>query len=200
MEQQHGRGLDALVKFSQQTRAWRSKAMREFEAASAEARDIAWAIQHSVAELALGLSGQNWAHVANAKYYVGLTVSYIRTQQSVVEMALASEVSDGATLLRKQLELVARLRELDITNDATALLGKVPNLRHLKTPANKLYGTYSEIAHVSVVKIFDLLGEGDGENIGFTSLYPKFSSNSHVLLHNAALIHIEFLDWAVPSP
>lgn len=189
---------EALFQYGKQTLAWRLKATRDLESASANAANIAWAVRHSIAELAYGLSGRTWNHVNNARYYSGLMVSYLRTHMTVMDMALTSEVSDGTTLLRKQLELVARLRELDHVDDASTLLGKVPNLRHLRTNARSLYGGYSEVAHVSAIQVFELLGRGDGDNSGFTSIHPKFTTNSLILLQNAAVIHVEFLDWAIP--
>jgi hypothetical protein len=173
---------------------WRARARAAFFASS-DARQVFDSVRHSVTDCVYGLSGRSWKDVRHASYYVGLLAAYVRTQGIVLDLARDSEVLDGTTLLRRQLELVARLRELDSTDDASSLRGRTPNVRALRTNIRGLYGGYSEIAHSSVEHVFDLLGSGEPGAEQWVSMYPKFSLNSHVLLHNAAMVHLEFLLW-----
>ncbi|KAA9108055.1 hypothetical protein [Microbacterium rhizomatis] len=177
-----------------QREGWRARARAVFFASS-DARQVFDLVRHSVTDCVYGLSGRSWKGVPHASYYVGLFAAYVRTQGIVLDLARDSEVLDGTTLLRRQLELVARLRELDATDDASSLRGRTPNIGVLKSKIRGLYGGYSEVAHSSVERVFDLLGSGEPGAEQWVSMHPKFSVNSHVLLHNAAMVHLDFLLW-----
>jgi hypothetical protein len=150
-------------------------------------------MEEAVAQLYGALSGLRLQGLRDADYYTGLVTSFLRTQLSVIDAIRDSEVIDGTTLLRKQLEATARLRELD-TVPADELKKRTPNISVLKSGVKNLYGSYSEIAHSSTKRHFELLGT-DESGDGWTSLFPKFSSNSYVLLQNAAMVFLEFWIW-----
>lgn len=178
-----------------QRERWRMRARRAFFA-SPHARTVFDSVRHSLTDFVYGMSGRSWGVVPHARYYVGLQTSYLRTQGLVLDLACDGEVLDGATLLRRQIELIARLRELDETEDLGKLLKRTPNVNALRSRVRGLYGSYSEIAHSSVDYVFELLASGEAGFEQWVSVYPKFSTNSHVLLQNAAMVHLEFLLWA----
>lgn len=178
-----------------QREGWRVRARLAFFA-TPHARTVFDSVRHSVTDFVYGMSGRSWEAAPHAGYYVGLHTAYLRTQGLVLDLARDGEVLDGATLLRRQIEVIARLRELDETEDVSKLLKRTPNVSALKSRVRGLYGSYSEIAHSSVDYVFDLLASGEVGFEQWVSVYPKFSPNSHVLLQNAAMVHLEFLLWA----
>lgn len=80
----------------------------------------------------------------------------------------------------------ASQRELD-TVPADELKKGTPNISGLKSGVKGLYGSYSEIAHSSAKRHLKLLGS-DESGYGWTSLVPKFSTNSYVLRQNADMV------------
>jgi len=91
------------------------------------------------------------------KYTQALLASFIRTAFVAIELIINSELIEATTLNRKQIELLARLRELD-TLEVEKLIKKTPNIKNLKTKIKKLYSTYSENAHSSTYASHSLLG------------------------------------------
>ncbi|GAA1970246.1 hypothetical protein [Microbacterium deminutum] len=177
-----------------QREGWRARTRLAFFA-SPHARAVFDLVRHSVTDFVYGMSGRSWETAPHADYYVGLQTAYLRTQGLVLDLARDCEVIDGATLLRRQIEVIARLRELDEIEDLSELLKRTPNVNALKSPVRALYGSYSEIAHSSVDYVFDLLASGEAGFEQWVSVYPKFTPNSHVLFQNAAVVHLEFLLW-----
>ena len=177
---------------------WEERSRTTFYTTDEEAHLLATFVLEALADLAQRTSGKPWpVQSKEGQYSLGLVVSFIRTQFMVVRCAEHSHLIEGTTLLRKQLEVLARLNEIDDSTGALEqLLKKTPRLSALKSTVRGLYGSYSEIAHSSVPDHFQLLGSGEtDENSGYMSLYPKFSRNSYVFLHNAAHVFIEFWVW-----
>ncbi|TDN41940.1 hypothetical protein EDF64_11419 [Curtobacterium flaccumfaciens] len=176
----------------QQRDGWRSLARSRFDA-DVWSSAVAEALDDAIAAVIGVLNGVSLARLEDGAYYTGLVTSFLRTHLAVVDAARESELIDGTVLIRKQLEILARLHELG-TAPASKLLGTTPNVKVLRLPLKTLYGSYSEIAHSSVTKHFELLG-GSEYGDGWTSLYPKYSSNSKVLIQHAAIIFLDFWFW-----
>lgn len=169
-----------------------------FYAGAEEVLPLTTFMLEALADFVQRTSGKAWPVDGEEGHYsVGLAVSFIRTQFLVVRCAEQSHLIEGATLLRKQIELLARLNQIDDSSKTLErLLRKVPDLRVLKSQVAKLYGSYSEIAHSSVPEHFRLLGSGETEETsGYLSLYPKFSPNSYVFLTHAGHAFLEFWVW-----
>ncbi|WP_166787111.1 hypothetical protein [Cryobacterium sp. TMT2-23] len=132
----------------------------------------------------------------NADYLVGLTVGFLRSHITVLDLAEQSEVADAATLLRKNIEAVARIRELENAKNPGLLFKRTPNLNALRGNAAKLYGDYSEIAHSSHPRVSELLGSAEDARPGWVSMHPKFSEHTLVLITNAFVVYAEFYHWA----
>jgi len=183
-----------------QRQSWERISRQHFYSTDKEAHLLATYILEALADFANVPHGEAWpVQDERGDYTARLVVSFSRTQFSIVKCAEESYIIEGATLLRKQMEVVARLIELgDYKKDLERLLRRTPNVGVLKSRFRSAYGPYSEIAHSATPNHLDNLGFGEpgqGAAAGYTSYYPKFSRNSYVLLHNAAHIFLEFWDW-----
>ncbi len=181
-----------------QREAWRDKSRALVMVADSPAEEITAFVEDMLAGIGLGLSGVSWRHVPEGKYVSDLVVSFIRTHFIVFDLLIASELIESTTLLRKQLELVSRLNELtDGEVPSSRLVGRVPNVRNVRSNAGGLYGTFSGVAHSSDPKHLELLGSSEALATGWTSLYPKYGSNTLVAVHNYAHVALEFVYWAI---
>jgi hypothetical protein len=107
------------------------------------------------------------------------------------------ELIEVSVILRKQMELVSRLNELTQEGTLDDLIGRTPNVRHLKPVLRRLYGGYSAIAHSSDPLPLQLLGEMDGaDGTTGTPLYPVFLENAYIALHHWAVLTMAFSIWA----
>jgi len=108
-----------------------------------------------------------------------LISSYVRTHFIINDFLLNGDLVEASVLMRKQLESVARLNEID-SKSLERLLGKTPNVKNiLKGESGKIYGLLSEIAHSSSHRIGELLSiVEDGEKVGVSNL-PTYSKHAH---------------------
>lgn len=90
------------------------------------------------------------------QYKLLLAVSFMRSHVCACEHIFRSENIEAVTLMRKQLELIARMKEVDV-KDLSELYDKVPNVSFGR-PMNVLYGLMSKIAHSSDLDSLDMLG------------------------------------------
>jgi len=133
-------------------------------------------------------------------YKLALIVSFIRTQLIISEHILNSELIEVTILERKQVELIARLSEIDkkANNKESIhkLKGKTPNIGNGNVSENlkNMYGMFSEIAHSSKIEPFALLAEKlDNDKIGY-SVLPKYDSiNTIVALNNHIQLFFDFV-------
>lgn len=133
-------------------------------------------------------------------YKLALIVSFVRTQLIISEHIVNSELIEVTILERKQIELIARLSEIDKKNNNKEtihkLKGKTPNIGNGNVSKNLkyLYGMFSEIAHSSKIEPFALLMENsDNDAIGY-SVLPKYdSTNTIVALNNHIQLFFDFV-------
>lgn len=182
--------------FVLQRAGWRLKAAHDLSSTSPDGFALLDGCRSVCALFADSISGGNWAQVKHAVYLVGLTAGFLRTQLTVLELAEQSEVADGATLLRKNIEALARIRELEATTDAERLYKRPPNVSALKGNARLLYGGYSEIAHSAHPRTAQLLGGPEDGAPGWVSLHPKFGEHTLVLISNSFVVLGEFYEWS----
>ena len=134
-------------------------------------------------------------------YKLALIVSFVRTQLIISEHIVNSELIEVTILERKQIELIARLTEIDKKTDKKEsihkLKGKTPNIGNGNVSENlkNMYGMFSEIAHSSKTEPFALLAENlDNDAIGY-SVLPKYDSNNTIVTLNN---HIQlFFDFVI---
>ena len=133
-------------------------------------------------------------------YKLALIVSFIRTQLIISEHIVNSDLFEVTILERKQIELIARLSEIDKKNknkeSINRLKGKTPNVGNGNVSENlkSMYGMFSEIAHSSKTEPFALLAENlDIDTIGY-SVLPKYDSiNTIVALNNHIQLFFDFV-------
>lgn len=111
------------------------------------------------------------------QYKLLLAVSFMRSHICACEHIFNSENIEGVTLLRKQLELLARMKEVDV-KELAELYDKVPNVSYGR-PMNVLYGLLSKIAHNADVESLDMLGYRiEDESHKHIYLHPIYTDNT----------------------
>jgi hypothetical protein len=130
-------------------------------------------------------------------YKLALIVSFIRTQLIISEHILNSELIEATVLERKQIELIARLSEIDKKTknkeSIHTLKGKTPNVGNVSENLKNMYGMFSEIAHSSKIEPFALLMENlENNTIGYTVLPEYDSTNTIVALNNHIQLFFDF--------
>lgn len=111
-----------------------------------------------------------------------LIVSFIRTHMVIDELLHCCENIEAATLLRKQLELLARYKETEnmVELQHSIKNKKVPQMSKVKN-GGQMYGMLSEIAHSAKPDTYTLLGyqkQEDG-SVGI-SLFGTYDDNVKV--------------------
>lgn len=132
-------------------------------------------------------------------YKLALIVSFLRTQLVISEHILDSELVEATVLERKQIELVARLSEIDkkvgSKESLHKLKGKTPNVGNGNVSENlkNMYGMFSEIAHSAKTEPFALfMKEIENDKIGYSVLPEYDSINTIVAINNHIQIFFDF--------
>jgi dsDNA-specific endonuclease/ATPase MutS2 len=112
--------------------------------------------------------------IDNGLYLADLMVSFCRSHFIASDLILGGELVEAAVIVRKQMELLARLNELSAGLDIDKLVRRTPNIKHLKTSLNRLYSEYSEISHSASPKVMQILGRKELEE-GIFRLLVKSS-------------------------
>lgn len=111
------------------------------------------------------------------QYKLLLAVSFMRTHICACEHIFRSENIEATTLLRKQLELIARMHEVEV-KDLAKIYDKVPNVGFAH-PLNVLYGHMSKVAHNADMESLDMLGyRMDDDTHKRFCLYPIYNENT----------------------
>lgn len=90
------------------------------------------------------------------QYKLLLIISFMRTHYVINELITYSEIIEASTLMRKQLELIARLKEIDVS-ELERLDKKVPQMKHIQW-MKEYYGIWSQVAHNASFDSLDMLG------------------------------------------
>jgi hypothetical protein len=130
-------------------------------------------------------------------YQIGVSSSFIRTHFLATDSFMNGDLVESLVLIRKQLESLTRLYELD-SKPLQKLFGKVPNIQNvLKGPSRKMYGHLSEAAHFSKPRVTELLHVVEqGELIG-PSLLPVINERCFACLDMNCFIALYFIAWIV---
>jgi hypothetical protein len=142
------------------------------------------------------LVGKDLDHVPSGFYIVDLLVSFCRSHFVAMDLIVQAHIIEGGTILRKQMEVMGRLKELRTGLDIAELSDKTPKVTRLPEHLRRLYGDYSGIAHSSAPKKLRLLGVAIENGVKRTPLYPVFDDNMYVALLHIVLVTIEFALWA----
>lgn len=185
------------VKYLYSRDHFRKLAQHDFLKFNDEANLLVASINELVASLTLFVSGKSFREIDNGLYLADLIVSFCRSHFIASDLLLGGELVEGAVIVRKQIELLARLNEITSGLDIDRLIRRTPNIKHLKTGLNRLYSEYSEISHSASPKVMELLGRKDYDNGVFTPLYPEFQENSYVSMQHLVISALEYYVWCV---
>lgn len=130
------------------------------------------------------------ASEVNEVYRLKLIVSFIRTHYVISDLVKYSENIEAVVLLRKQLELLGRFKELE-KHTSMSLHGKTPNIKYIKN-CGALYGVLSEISHSSKEETLSLLGEYVSDDVVSYSLLPVFSKHTIITFSNYVSLFCKF--------
>ena len=131
-------------------------------------------------------------------YQVSLSASYLRTHFIINDMILHSDLVEANTLLRKQLECLTRLHELD-SKPLQKLTRKTPNvINTFRKMGKETYPHLSEIAHFASPNAGELLHilEQEGDLVG-PSMMPVYTKAAHACFELQALVSFYFLFWFI---
>lgn len=193
--------IDALEKMS---RVFVDK-MLQSEAASKQAyfvseiekhKHLRVAIDAAVADIVSKLGHiQIRNHTKVISYQIGIIAAYIRTHHVLSSTIHNGNLLDAIILIRKQMELLARFKELDHL-PLRQLVGKTPNIKWLKLQdSGKAYGFYSRYAHFSDPSATEMLGVtvGSDESIGSPHIFPVFHENAYEFFLTQSVLNIYFI-------
>jgi hypothetical protein len=112
-------------------------------------------------------------------------------------MILDGDLVEAMTLLRRQIEIVSRLNEVD-SKPMADLLGKVPNIKNgFGKGGGRTYGDLSEIAHFASPRVGELLQVMEsGERVG-PSLLPQYSMAAGGAMDLHQYVAIYFLGYMI---
>lgn len=174
---------------------FRKLAQHNFLAFNKHASLLVASINELVASMTLFASGKRFREIDNGLYLADLMVSFCRSHFIASDLILGGELVEAAVIVRKQMELLARLNELSAGLDIDKLVRRTPNIKHLKTGLNRLYSEYSEISHSASPKVMQILGRKDLEEGTFTPVYPEFQENAYVSMQHLVMSALEYYVW-----
>lgn len=182
----------ANLNYTQELTEARKKSSAEFHAQNDLYLPLIEAIRKTIPRAVLAIESD----CSISEYTQGLLASFVRTHFVAIELIQNSELEEAVTLGRKQLELLARLWELEeIPIDK--LIKKTPKVSRLKTKLNEQYGSYSEAAHSSTYAAKSLLGFYKDHKRANHVLFPEFTTNTEIIFENWVQIFFEFTLWVL---
>ncbi|WP_312844583.1 hypothetical protein [Diaphorobacter nitroreducens] len=190
--------LPAACEFQGESMRAREIAREEYRKAETQEENI---LRISIDGLLAKLASNMKNKIENAddktSYQISLVTSYVRSHYIINEMILDGDIIEATTLIRKQLESLTRIHELD-KNPLLKLLKKTPNVINcFKSVGKKIYPHLSEIAHFATPRVGELLHVvEDGDLVG-PSLHPRYTKSAHGSFDLHALISIYFLFWLI---
>ena len=130
-------------------------------------------------------------------YQLNLTVSYVRTHFIINDLVLNGDIIEAYTLIRKQLEKLTRLNELD-SKPIGKLLLKTPNVLNLFGEAGKgIYPELSETAHFSHPRVSEFLSFESKDGKKGPSLFPSYKKSAIICYDRNAYVTLYFVSWLI---
>ena len=190
--------LPAACEFQGESMRAREIAREEYRRAETQEENILRiSIDGLLAQLASNMKNKIENTDDKTSYQISLVTSYIRSHYLINDMILDGDIIEATTLIRKQLESLTRIHELD-TNPLAKLLKKTPNVINcFKSVGKKIYPHLSEIAHFATPRVGELHHVvEDGDQVG-PSLHPRYTKSAHGSFDLQALVSIYFLFWLI---
>lgn len=131
-------------------------------------------------------------------YQLNLSLSLIRSHFIINDLILEGEIIEAEVLIRKQLENLTRLHEVD-EKPLNKLLGKTPNvINTFQKFAKKAYMDLSEVAHFGRPRVGQLMGYQTAEDgKAGPSLLPLFTSHAFEIYKTYGAIMTLFVNWLI---
>ena len=132
------------------------------------------------------------------EYQILIGASFIRTHALLNDLILDGHIIESHCLLRKQLEQLARLQELE-TKSVSQLCGKTPNIKNaIGGMVGAIYGAQSKIAHFADPAVgYALLETHDFDDHSRVSALPSYSENSVLCMNTRLFLGIQFAAWFI---
>jgi len=131
----------------------------------------------------------------NTEYQLVLAASFIKTHLTLHRIILEGEIIESYVLLRKQLELLARLNELN-NQPKTDLEGKTPNIKNVNGGiSGRLYGMLSKISHFSTSDVGEILNTVKVGNKREVDIFSVYSRESTPCMDLRIYLGITFIRW-----
>lgn len=134
----------------------------------------------------------------NISYQIALSASYIRTHFLINNLVMSGDVIEAATLIRKQLEALTRLIELE-KKEISKLEKKTPNVNNVFNNSTKdLYKQLSEIAHSGSNNVLNMISHfEENHNRAEAHIYPQFNLHCLECYKFHAFIAMGFLGYFI---
>ena len=130
-------------------------------------------------------------------YQIGLITSFVRTHYLISDMVMCGDLIEAQTLIRKQLESLTRMHELD-SKPLLKLLRKTPNVINVFQRAGKaVYPQLSEVAHFGTPRVAEFLHIFETEEINAPHLLPAFNKYALGCFDLNAFVAIYFIAWFI---
>lgn len=191
--------LTNAVNFQADSEKWREKTRDEYRKLEPEQHNTFRAtLDGLIARSSKQLMNKFEGSTDKISYQLSLSASFIRTHYLINDLIMNGDLVEAFTLIRKQLESLTRLHEID-DKPLLKLLKKTPNVINLFGEGGKqLYPTLSEIAHFATPRVGELLTVMNFEDgrVG-PSLYPTYNVDALACYDRHAYVSLYFAFWFI---
>lgn len=170
------------------------KHREEFTAQETEqATDIRMMLDGLISRIYLEINTPIRPSSEETEYQLALGASFIKTHLNLHDLILEGYLIDANTLLRKQLECLARIEELD-NKKVDMKSKKTPQIQNVeKGQAGRAYGALSTVAHSGTMDaVTSLLDNYNGDNYKAITLFSKYTLNSQYCMNTRIYFGICF--------
>ena len=190
--------VDAIEKFETDFKESRKKVKREFEKNESETHHFfRKTLDGLLIILMENLFGKYNEPSEKFLYQLNLTISYVRTHFIINNLILDGDLIESYTLIRKQLEKLTRINELD-NKPIEKLLKKTPNVINLFGDAGKLiYPELSEVAHFGHPRVSEFLSFETKDGKKGPSLFPSYKKSAIICYDRNAYVALYFVSWLI---
>ena len=130
-------------------------------------------------------------------YQLSLSASFCRTHYLINDLIMCGDLIEGLVLIRKQLESLTRMYELDKT-PLQKLLKRTPNVTNVFGKSGKvMYPQLSEFAHFATPRVGELLSVVEKGELRGPSLVPEFSEAAFGCYEFHVLVSIYFFPFFI---
>ena len=130
-------------------------------------------------------------------YLVNLLASFCRTHYLVNDLIMGGDLIEAQVLIRKQLESLTRMYELD-SAPLLKLLKKTPNVINVFNKAGKIvYPQLSEVAHFATPRVGEFLDIVEKDGLRGPSLFPTFQEYAFGCYEFHVFVAIYFLPFYI---